>query len=177
MLARICRTFYLTRGERAVAMAYAGVMAVAGGITIMIMSGLDGANAISSEPTFHQSWATIAGAFSGGISLFLLRKWMGRRGYTGIARAVLGAMMVAFLSAFIAGSLIAPLDGTVMGPALLLTVFVRSPWLLIAWMTIGLSAHFLLMVWTNERSWSNQRAVMQLSRLSQLNFYGRRVDY
>ena len=158
-------------------MAYAGVMAVAGGVTIMIISGLEGTTAIPPESALYDSWATVAGAFSGAISLFLMRKWMGRPGYIGFARALLGAVMVAFLAAFIAGSVIAPLDGTVMGPALLLTVFVRSPWLLIAWMTVGLAAHFLLVVWTNERSLSNQRAVMQLSRLSQFNFYGRRVDY
>lgn len=177
MWARISKTIHLSRGERGRAMAYAGLMAVSAGITLKIMSSLEGANAIPPEPTYYDNWAVIAGALSAGISLFLLRKWMGQPGVVGLLRASLGGLMIAFLAAFIAGTLIAPIQGSIMGPALLIVTFMSHAWLAVAWMTVALAAHFLLIVWANERAMIDHRAVSQLSRLSQLNLYGRRLRH
>ncbi|WP_296425184.1 hypothetical protein [Yoonia sp.] len=165
----------LTRGERALVMAYAMVIAMSAGITILVMSALEGENAIPPEPTFYDNWAIIAGGCAAGLAFFLARSWMGRAGVAGVVRAAFGAVIIAFAAAVIAGTLIAPFMGTIFGPFLLAAAFLAKPWLAVAWVAVAMAGHFLLVVWSGEKTSGNSRmdqsAVSQLSRLSQMNLY------
>ncbi|WP_296425185.1 hypothetical protein [Yoonia sp.] len=157
-------------------MAYAFVVAMSAGITILVMSGLDGANAIPPEPTLYDNWAVIAGGVSAGIALYLARSWMGQQGVIGVLRALVGTAIITVAAAMIAGTLISPLQGTIFAPFLLAVTFAAKPWLAVAWVAVTMCAHFLLVMRTNERSWGAgrggaQRAVSQLSSLSQANLY------
>lgn len=173
MWARLAKAMQLTRGERGLAMAYGTVTAVAAGITALIMSSLEGAPHLA----LNASWGGVVGGLSAGVALFLLRDQMGRAGAVGLLRAVFGCVMVAVLTALIAGTLIAPFFGAVMGPALLLAAFVSEPILAAAWFVTAMGVHFLLLIWTNERSETKNRALSQLSSLSQMNLYGKIYDY
>lgn len=173
---RFIRKASLSRGERAVIMAYAAMMAVAAGMTIMIMSSLAGNSALPPEPTLVDNWAVIAGGLAGGAALFLLRGWMGKAGFLGMLRAVAGSLMIAFVASFVAGTLIAPLAGTVMGPLLLLAVFLSQPLLVVTWCGVGIIAHLLLIVRRQDLMSRDDRAISQLSQLSQLNLYRRKID-
>lgn len=176
MWARIVKAIHLTRGEKSLAMAYAAVVAMSAGMTILVMSGVEGENAIPPEPTWYDNWVIVAGALSGGIALYLARNWMGVLGAIGFARAIVGSIVVAFVAAVVAGTLILPVYGTVFGPFLLISEFVATPWLAVLWFAVALAAHFLISKWTEERAWGYGRgaergAVSQLSRLSQVNLY------
>ncbi|MDX8351330.1 hypothetical protein [Cognatiyoonia sp. IB215182] len=148
------------------------------GITILIMSGVGGDGLIWADKAWFSQWIIFAGALSGGISLALARGWMGLEGILGLARAVIGAMAIAIMAAMIAGILIDPLLGVVYGPILLVTEFLARPWLAIAWFVGSMAVHGLLLEARRERELlapprAKQRAVAQLSRLSQENLYRR----
>ncbi len=176
MWARIMKTIHLTRGEKSLALAYAAIIAMSAGITILIMSGVQGANAIPPEPTWFDTWVILSGALSGGVALYLARGWMGAQGAIGFVRAGVGAIAVGLLAALIAGTLIMPLYGTVFGPIMLVTEFLARPWLAVSWFAVAFAAHALIARWTAERAWglgrgADRGAVSQLSRLSQVNLY------
>ncbi len=176
MWARIMKTIHLTRGEKSLAVAFGAIVAISAGITILIMSGVEGANAIPPEPTWYDTWVIFAGALSGGLALYLARGWMGVQGAIGYARAAIGSVAVALGAAVIAGTLILPLYGTIFGPIMLVTQFIELPLLAVAWFSVALAAHAMIARWREERALGYGRgadrgAVTQLSRLSQINLY------
>ena len=177
MWARITKTIHLTRGEKALVLAYAAIAAMSAGVTLLVMSGVTGEHAIPPEPTWYDNWAVLSGAIGGGVSLYLARNWMGLGGALGHARAAIGMVVVAFLAAMVAGTLILPFYGTVVGPFLMITEMVARPWVAIAWAAVAAGAHYLMTIWSDERAWGYGRgaeergAVSQLSRLSQVNLY------
>lgn len=176
MWARIMKVIHLTRGEKSLAVAFGAVVAMSAGITILVMSGLEGENAIPPEPTWYDNWVIFAGALSGGIALYLARGWMGMQGYVGFARAAVGSVAVALGAAVIAGTLILPLYGTIFGPIMVVTQFLDLPLLALSWFAVTMAAHALIGRWREERALGYGRgadrgAVTQLSRLSQINLY------
>lgn len=166
----------LTRGERGLVMAYAGVAAVAAGITSLVLSSLVGQNAIISESVLFIYWGITAGGVSAAVALYMLREWLGQPGISGLISAVFGSLFVAFVAASIAGTLIAPFSGTVMGPILLTVAFMSRPELAFVWVAVAVLAHYLLVVWNNERSLTKRPAILQLSRLTQLCLYRRQTS-
>ena len=136
MFARLKETFYLTKAERSFAMASAAIIAMAAGLSVLVMSGVEGEAAIRADTSFYHYWVIFSGAVSAGVALFAARGWLGHVGAMGIARALVGSTAVALLSAIIAGTLIAPVYGTFYAPVLLATVFVSQPILAALWYAI-----------------------------------------
>lgn len=179
MFGQIKDAMYLTKGEKAFILAYGAVMAVTAGITILIMSGVEGRGALPTEPSFYTLWVIAAGALSGGIGLFVARGWMGRSGALGLGRALVGCVAIAFVASVVAGTLIQPLNGTFYAPVLLLTEFIDKIWLAVAWIAVVLGAHHLMTVLADERALGYGRAakataVSQLSSLSRAQLYHRK---
>lgn len=179
MFSHFLKSMYLTRGEKAFVSAYAIVIAVSAGLTILIMSGVEGQSAIPSEPSLYVFWVIFAGALSGGIGLFSARGWMGKSGNIGLARAVVGVVAVGLVSAIVAGTLILPKYGTFYAPFLLLTEFIEKPWLAAVWSATLVGAHYLMAMLTNELASGTgragkRRASEQLSPLSRAQLYNYR---
>lgn len=175
MFVHFKRMLSLTRGERGLVMAYAGVAAVSAGITSLIMSSLVGQNIAISESVLFSYWGILAGAGAAALAMYMLRDWFGQPGLSGMVSAIFGSFVVAFVAASIAGTLIAPFSGTVMGPILLTAAFFSRPELAIVWVGVAILAHYLLVVWNNERSLSKRPAIWQLSRLTRLSLYRRQT--
>lgn len=178
MLARFTQSIYLTKGEKAFVLAYAAVIAMTAGITMLIMSGLEGPGAIPDEPTLYVFWTIFSGALSGGVALYLARGWMGKLGAMGVARAVVGSVAVALIAAVVAGTLIFPVYGTFYAPVLVLTEFLMKPWLAVAWFAVSIGAHYLMIVLSEERAFGTGRsakhsATARLSTLSRAQLYHR----
>lgn len=176
MSARVVKYLSLSRPEKATVAAYAAVVAMTAGMTILIMSGVDGDNLLWGDKGWFSYWVIFAGALSGAIGLSLARGWMGAEGVLGSLRAIVGGVAVGFMSAMIAGLLIDPLLGVVHGPVLVLTEFMNKPWLAVAWLIGMAGAHILMVLAAREREDNfirsgSGRAVGQLSRLSQENLY------
>ncbi len=173
MFARLLNKLHLTRGQKANALAYGAVMAVGAGISLMIMSAMDGENAIPPEPTLFDNWIILAGGLASGLALFLSRSWLGGSGALGLARALVASVIVTFVAALIAGTLVAPFYGTLAAPFILLSEFTAVPPLAVAWFGVLIGAHTLIGIWRDERNWGQSgSAVSQLSELSQANLYG-----
>lgn len=174
MSARIFEILTLSRGEKFSLLAYGAVIAMTAGITILIMSGVEGDNLLWGDGSWFSQWVIFAGAASGGIALALARGWMGLEGVFGALRAIVGSVAIAIMAAMIAGLLIDPLLGVVYGPLLLMTEFMDKPWLAAGWFVGAMGIHMLQLHARRERHvMSSQRAVTQLSRLSQENLYRR----
>jgi hypothetical protein len=178
MFARFTKSLYLTKGEKAFVLAYAAVIAMTAGITMMVMSGLEGPGAIPDEATLYVFWAILSGAISGGIALYLARGWLGNLGAMGVARAFVGSVAVALIAAVAAGTLIMPLYGTFYAPVLLITAFISKPWLAMAWFAVTIGAHYMMIVLTEERAFGTGRsarrsATERLSTLSRAQLYNR----
>jgi hypothetical protein len=169
---------YLTKGEKAFVLAYGAVIAMTAGITLLIMSGVEGANAIPTDPSFYTFWIIFAGALSGGASLYAAHGWMGQPGGFGLARAMVGSLAVAFVAALIAGTMILPIYGTFYAPVMLITEFIDKPWLALAWFVVLMGAHYMMTIILEERALgygrgADHRATSQLSKLSQAQLYHR----
>lgn len=178
MSARLVKSLSLGRAEKAIVAAYAAVIAMSAGITILIMSGVEGDNLLWGDKSWFSYWVIFAGALSGGLALSLARGWMGAEGVLGSIRAIVGGIAVAFMAALIAGLLIDPLLGLVYGPVLVMTEFMNKPWLAMAWLIGMACAHALMVFAARERQddfirSGSGRAVGQLSRLSQETLYRR----
>ncbi|MBE0414046.1 hypothetical protein [Yoonia sp.] len=175
MSRRFFKFTHLSRGDRALAMAYAVVMAVSAGLTVMILS-VTAKPAASAASGTADSWAVLAGALSAGAAFYVLRGWFGRLGATGLLNAVAGSALVALSAASIAGLLVAPVVGLVMGPFVLVAAFWTYPVLGVAWLMVGTAAHLLISVRTRQSLRYDNRAVSQLSQLSQVSLYGRKLN-
>lgn len=178
MWARIVKSIYLTKGEKAFVQAYGVIIAMTTGMTMLVMSGVDGPNAIPAEPSFYAFWTIFSGALSGGVALFAARGWMGRVGKLGLFRAIVGSGAIALIAAVLAGALIVPLTGAFYAPVLMITEFIEKPWLAAIWFAVSIGAHFLMSVIVEERALgygrgTTQRATSQLSALSQAQLYRR----
>lgn len=178
MLARLRQSLSLGRAEKATLAAYAAVVAMTAGMTIFIMSGVDGDLLIWGDKSWFSYWVILAGALSGAIGLALSRGWMGGEGILGTLRAIVGGVAMPGISAMAAGLLINPVLGIVHGPVLAMTEFLDQPWLALAWFIGIAGAHVLLVIARREREDDFARsggglAVGQLSRLSQVNLYQR----
>lgn len=178
MSARLIKSLTLSRGEKASILAYAAVVAISAGMTIFVMSGVEGDNLIWGDQSWFSAWVIVAGAVSGGIALALAHGWMGLDGAFGVLRAFVGSIAIAIMGSMIAGLLINPLLGVVYGPVLLVTEFIESPWLVAAWIIVSMGAHALQVVarrheYTPAARRGSERAVSHLSRLSQENLYRR----
>lgn len=162
-------------------LAYALVITMTSGITILIMSGVEGPSAIPAEPSFYAFWTIFAGALGGGVGVFAARGWMGRPGALGLARAFVGCIAVAVVAAVVAGNLILPVYGTFYAPVLLVSVLISKPWLAVVWIAALTGAHYLMIVTQQERALgygrgTDQRATSYLSKLSQAQLYQRPID-
>jgi hypothetical protein len=178
MSARLLKTLSLSRGEKSSVLSYAALIAMSAGMTILIMSGIEGDNLFWSGKSWFSQWVIFAGALSGGISLVLARGWMGLEGSLGVFRALVGSIAIAIMAAMVAGLLIDPLFGVVYGPVLLLTEFMAKPWLAAAWLIVAMGVHVLQLIAARERGAmlsprGSVSAVSQLSQLSQDNLYKR----
>ena len=154
-------------------------MAVAAGITITVMSRVEGVYAIPPGPTWVDGWVIGAGALAGGVALIVSRRWLGGDGAVGIARALTAIIVAPFFSAVLTGALIAPGYGMLAAPVLLLTNFIAMPALAIVWCGVMIAAHFSFCKLQQESdnfftdNVQNASAVSQLSSFSRANFYGR----
>ncbi|MCK0094003.1 hypothetical protein MWU60_00350 [Yoonia sp. F2084L] len=178
MFARFADKMYLTKGEKSFVIAYAAVIAVAAGITVLIVSGLEGVNAQPVGSPLFVLWTILAGGLSGAVALYTARGWMGRTGAMGFGRAIIGAIAVALIASVAAGMLIAPVFGAAYAPVLLISEFIAKPWLAIAWFVVLIGAHMLMGVLTEERAFglgrsAKQRATERLSTLSRTQLYHR----
>lgn len=178
MLRRLKETFYLTKAEKSFAMACAAIVAMAAGLSVLVMSGVDNGTAIAPGTSYYFVWVIFSGAFSASIALYAARGWLGHSGAMGLARAFIGSTAVALLSAIIAGTLISPLHGTFYAPVLLATQFVQQPWLAFMWYAILMGAHYMMIALNEERAFgldrsAQRRATSQLSSLSRVNLYHR----
>lgn len=178
MFTRFTEFMYLTRGEKAFVSAYAIVIAISAGLTMLVMSGVEGPSALPQEPSLYVLWVIFAGALSGGIGLFAARGWMGQTGLLGFARATVGAIAVVLLGAIIAGTLILPVYGTFYGPFLLLSEFIGKPWIAFAWFAALFGAHYLMVILTEEIAdgagrYAQRSASSQLSSLTRAQLYRR----
>ncbi|MFQ1699795.1 hypothetical protein ACJ5NV_04285 [Loktanella agnita] len=176
MWARFKKTTHLTRGEKLLALAFGAVIAMSAGMTILIMSGFEHENPRPPEPSLYDHWIVLSGAFSGGFTLYLARGWMGMQGTLGIARALVGSIILAFVAAVMTGTLIMPIYGTLFGPIMLVTQFIELPALAVLWFVIAVVVHALIAIWREERALGYGRgadrgALSQLSRMSQINLH------
>ena len=177
MLARLKSTFRLTRGEKAYVVAYAIVIAVAAGLTVYVLAGLDQGAAQTGGAPIYSIWTVIAGVIGGALSLYAARGWLGMTGAMGWARAVVGSTAAALIAAIIAGSLIMPVYGTFYAPVMLATEFAANPLLALGWYAAMLGAHSLMTVLTVERRVQDRTQEMSgpmtspLSALSRAQLY------
>ncbi|WP_373636665.1 hypothetical protein [Yoonia sp. BS5-3] len=176
MSARLIEKFTLDRPEKATIAAYAAIVAMTAGMTILIMSGIEGDSLLWGDKSWFSYWIISAGAISGIIGMSLARGWMGGEGILGSLRAIVGGVAIALIASVAAGLMIDPLLGGVYGPILLMTEFINQPWLAAAWMIGAAGAHVLLVFAARERMddfirSGSGRAVGALSRLSQENLY------
>ena len=167
---------HLTRGDKALAMAYGAMSAMSAGMTMLIMS--DVTTAIPVTIVGYETWVAIVGAFSGALALYATRNWMSLAGRLGTLRAMVGGCISAFLAAVIAGTLIVPFYGTLFAPVLLLTAFTVKPYLVLAWFGIVMMAHLLLVRHDIELRRAAREedlsAIGQLSDLSKAQLYPKR---
>ena len=176
MLARVLNKLHLSRGQKAIFFAYAAVMAVGSGIGLKIMAAMEGENAIPPEPTLVDNWIVIACGIAAGAALYLAQGWLGGRGVLGLARALVAMVLVTFVAALIAGTLVAPFYGTLAAPFVLLSEFISAPLLAAAWIGVLFCAHLLCVIRRDELDWDQTHsAVSQLSQLSQASLYGHRA--
>lgn len=172
MLSRLKDRIYITKGERSLVIAYAAVMAMAAGLAMIVMGSIDPANAAA-----QMLWVVFCGAVSGAAALFIARGWLGGQGALGIARAIVGCLVIAFLASVIAGTLIRPLYGTFYAPVVVVNALIDNPWLGVTWVGVLFGAHYLFGRYVEEQSLGlgrePRRASAELSRLSQQNLYRR----
>lgn len=178
MFTRLAEKFHLTRGEKAYVVAYAAVIAMSAGVTLLIASGLEGINVLELEPTLFTLWTVFAGGLGGGMALRAAKGWMGKPGALGLTRAIVGSIAVAILAAIVAGTLIVPLYGTVYGPLLIVSEFIAKPWLAVVWFAVLIGGHYLMAILEEEFAfgvsrYANRRATEQLSALSRAQLYRR----
>jgi hypothetical protein len=178
MRARLADRLHLTRGEKAYVIAYAAVIAMSAGMTLLIATGISGINILGLNPTLFNFWIVFAGGLGGGMALRAARGWMGKPGALGFSRAIVGSVVVAILAAIVAGTLILPLYGTVYGPLLLVSEFIAKPWLAMAWFGVLFGGHYLMAILEEEFAFgvsrsANRRATEQLSSLSRAQLYRR----
>lgn len=177
MFAKLKQTLYLTRGERSFVIAYAAVIAMSAGIAVMIMSEVEGGVAMAAGG-LQAYWIIFSGALAGGVAMFAARGWLGNPKALGLARAVIGCLVVAFLASVVAGTMIRPLYGTFYAPVLLVDALLSKPWLAGAWFGVLMGAHYLMYQFREEQSLglgrgAPRRASAELSQLSQANLYRR----
>ncbi len=172
MFAQTLNKLNLTRGQKAVCAAYGAVMAVASGISLMMMSTVNGGTAIPPEPTLYDNWIVLVGGLAAGVALFVSRGWLGGRGALGVARAIVATIIVTCVTAILTGLFVAPFHGAITGPLLVLSEFAAKPFLAAAWGGVIFAAHILIGYWRAERDEAaHASAVSQLSALSRANLY------
>lgn len=172
----------MTKGEKARIYAFATVMAMSAGFTVLIMAGVEGSAGLVSNPSLYTYWVIGAGAVGGGVGLYLARGWMGQAHAMGWARAIVGSFAVALIASVVAGTLILPLYGTAYAPVMMATAVIAAPWLGVIWFGVLLGAHYLMITRTQEIALSKvsaekQVASYQLSSLTRANFYERKNRY
>lgn len=167
----------ISKGEKAYTLAFAAVIAVTAGITIFVMSGIEGSQIVPVMASNYTLWIVCAGALSGFFALFAARGWLGGIGVLGWIRAIVGSTAAALIASVIAGTLIMPIDGTFYAPVVVASEFVAHPWLALAWYGVMIGAHLLMQILAEERAWGfshDSRPVSsQLSTLTRAQLYHR----
>ena len=176
---RLKNLLKFSKGEKAVLLAYAAVMAMAAGFTVFVMSGIEGSAGILRTPTLYTAWVIGAGALGGGLGLFSARGCMGQPHAMGWARAIVGSTAVALIASVVAGTFILPVYGTIYAPVMLMTATLAAPWLAAMWYATVLGAHYLMISRSQEVALSQvneekRYASYQLSSLTRANFYERK---
>lgn len=171
--------FYMTKGERALGLAYAAVMVAAAGIGLVAVARSGNGEALAGATFGFLLWICAAGAIGGWLGLFAARAWMGDTGKVGLARAVVGGLAATFIAALVGGTLIHPVIGTFYAPVVVLSSFLAQPLLAVAWATVLIGAHYLMLVIKDERDFgfgrgAEHRAISQLSSLSQAQLFPRK---
>ena len=97
------------------------------------------------------SWCALSGGFGALGGLYLGRAWLGGPGALGTLRALAGIVVIGFLSALVAGTLILPGYGTMFGPMILLVNIAAHPALALGWCYALILAHLLFREYRLER--------------------------
>ena len=143
--------FGISEGERRRALAYLIVALFGAGLSFIAVTRLSGSEVIEHRLGWHQIWMVLAGAGGATGALHMLRHRMGMPGLPGLVRAIVGALLISFVGALIAGTLALPVYGTMFGPFTLAVMFVSAPFLAALWGANLIAAHFLMQSWQAER--------------------------
>jgi len=178
MLMRLAEKFYLTKGEKSYLLGYAVIVIAAAVLAVVIMAGLQAPYTLALEASSFLYWVAIAGAISGGVSLYFANGWMGNAGMLGIARAIVGSVAITVMASVLAGTLTVPFDGTLYGPLVVLSAFIATPWIAAIWFAATFGAHYLMSTLEEERAFgigreAHRSATSQLSTLSRAQLYHR----
>ncbi len=147
----ILRKTRFTDGERSLALAYVVVALFGAGMAFVAVSQLSQGAIIARPMTWYETWIVLTGALGGVAALKFAGDKMGRPGWRGHVRAVMGSLWVSFVGALIAGTLSLPLYGTMFGPFTLGVILAGSPILAGLWFANLMSAHLLISAWCIER--------------------------
>ncbi|MEJ8560201.1 hypothetical protein QTO30_02390 [Yoonia sp. GPGPB17] len=178
MFERLAEKFYLTRGEKAYVLGFVVIIVIAPLVALVVMAGLAAPYTLAIEPANFVYWVAISGAISAGVGLYLARGWMGNLGMMGLARAVVGSVVLTLIAAVIGGSLTVPFEGTLYAPLMVVSAFIAKPWLAAIWFAGTFGAHYLMSVVEEERAFgigreAHRSATSQLSTLSRAQLYHR----
>lgn len=179
MLTRLMNMKTISKGQKHKILAYAAVMAMSAGFTVLVMVGVEGSAGILRSPSLYTLWVICAGAIGGGVALFAARGWMGQPHAMGWMRAIVGSTAAALIASVIAGTFVLPVYGTFYAPVMLMTSLIAMPLLAIVWYVVFLGAHQLMISRAQEIALSEvkedkQYASYQLSSLTRANFYERK---
>lgn len=162
---------HLTPGTRSYGKGCALIVGVSAIVTVLVKIGLDApyARHISADTNLY--WVIFAGAVGGSVALFLARGWLGAPGAFGFARAMIGSIAIALMTAIIAGTLIVPAGGTIYAPLMMVSAFIAKPWIAALWFVVTLAAHTLMTALRIERDKSFE--LVGLSAWSRTNIFNR----
>jgi hypothetical protein len=177
MFARILSSYRFTREEKALAFAYVAILAMCAGLAVFVVSSIASQQTglVLNGTSWFLPWTLLSGAVGGCAGLYIARGWMGLVGLLGFARALVGSIVILFIGSAVAGTLMAPIYGTLVGPVLAVAGLISLPWLGLGWLVVVGAAQVAFVIAAKERAAGHargaERAMSQLSALSQAHFY------
>ncbi len=145
------KRFWLTDGERGVALAYVGLAVFGAGLAHSVVNNLGGQGTILRSLSGYDIWMILSGAVGADLALYFNRNRIGHAGASGLWTAAIGALLITLSATIIAGTLALPGYGTMFGPFAAFVTFWSSPVLLVFWCIMLIATHMLFSNWRKER--------------------------
>ena len=142
---------HMTRGERAMLYSYFMTALYGAALCFVTVAGIAHLNGFLVPRSIFHIWVLVAGALGACYGLKACLSWLGHDGVRGWLGAAAGTLIIAFVAAIIAGTLVLPLYGTMFGPFTLLIAIIERPFIAVLWVAGFARVHLWVLEWRHER--------------------------